>query len=225
MRVGVAIWLVAATVLAEPTVHSGAPPLRCRMSEGRPVVDGVLGEPCWRQADLATGFMLLERRGRATQQTECMVAYDAENLYVAFLCRESEPSSAGGACTIRDGPVWLDDCVEVFLDPRDEHRTYFHVIANRIGTQFEERGPSCPNPRSWQGPWNVAVRPVQAGWTAEIAIPFRSLGVEMPPPGTMWGFNANRQEYRLLERSSWAETVHSFHEPAEFGHILFVPPS
>jgi hypothetical protein len=199
--------------------------LRCRLSEGRPVIDGILGETCWRKADVATSFTLLERRGSATQQTECMAAYDAENLYVAFVCHESDPAGIRIGCSTDDGPVWLDDCVEVFLDTRHDHRAYFHVIANLIGTRFEEIGPLYPNPRSWDGPWSVATGRFDGGWTVEIAIPFRALGLAMPRPGTIWGFNANRQEYRLVERSSWSATLRGFHEPAHFGHLLFVSPT
>ena len=71
----------------------------------------------------------------------------------------------------------------------------------------------------------VDAHAVPGGWSVEIAIPFRSLGVEMPPSGTLWGFNVHRQEYRLIERSSWSATLHSFHEPSNFGHLLFVPQS
>ena len=207
--------------LAEPETSS----LRCRLSPARPLIDGILDEACWREADVATGFVLLERGGRATQQTECMVAYDAENLYVAFLCLESDPSGVRALRTARDGDVWLDDCVEVFLDTQHSHHTYYHVITNCIGTQFDEIGPPFPNPKSWDATWFAATHAGRGGWSVEIAIPFRSLGVELPPPGTVWGFNAHRQEYRLIERSSWSATLHGFHEPQNFGHLFFVPQS
>ena len=221
----IALALLAVLASAQPLAEHETEPLRCRVSAGRPAIDGILDDVCWRRADVATGFTLLERRGHATQQTECMVSHDAENLYVAFRCHESDPSGIRAQCTAHDGTVWLDDCVEVFLDTRHDHSTYFHVIANLIGTQFEEVGPLFPNPKSWEGPWQVATGTFDGGWIAEIAVPFRALGLEMPRPGTLWGFNANREEYRLVEYSSWAATLHSFHEPAHFGHLLFVPAS
>ena len=220
-------WIALALLIAHPPVGDDTeldrPMLRCRLSEGRPVIDGILDDACWGAADVATGFTLLERRGTATQQTRCMAAYDAENLYIAFLCRESDPSGIRARCTKRDGEVWLDDCVEVFLDTRHDHDTYFHLIANRIATCFDEIGPRYPRPWSWDGAWRVATNSTDLGWTAEFAISFRSLGLGMPRPGTVWGFNANRQEYRLGERSSWSATLDSFHEPRNFGHLFFVP--
>ena len=212
-------------VTANGGTSSDANALRCRLTEQRLVIDGVLDESCWRRAEVATDFKLLDGQGRAREQTECMVAYDADNLYIAFLCRESEVGEIRATHTQDDGPVWRDDCVEVFLDPAHDHRSYFHVIANFAGARFDEIGPRYPNPSSWDAPWRVATRRFATGWTAEIAIPFRSMNRDMPMAGTVWGFNANRQEYRLLERSGWSETLHSFHEPAHFGHLLFVPPS
>jgi len=207
----------------EATSGHDGPVLRCRLSEARPVIDGILDEACWAGADVATGFMLLERRGRATQQTECRVTYDAENLYVSFVCLETDPSGILTRCTERDGEVWNDDCVEIFLDTRHDHRTYFHLIANRIATRFDEVGPYYPRPQSWDGDWLCATSAATAGWTIEFAIPFRALGLTMPRPGTLWGFNAHRQQHRLVERSSWSPTLHGFHEPRNFGHLLFVP--
>jgi len=217
--------LLGALAPVQPMGEPDTPTLRCHLSPGRLVIDGVLDEACWREAEVATGFVLLENGGPATQQTECMTAYDSEYLYVAFFCHESDPSGLRMSHRERDGAVWLDDCVEVFLDPQHTHRTYYHVITNRIGTRFDEIGPPCPSPTSWDAPWFAAAHDTSGGWSVEIAIPFRGLGEPMPQPGALWGFNVHRQEYRLVERSSWSPTLQSFHEPEHFGHLLFVPQS
>jgi len=194
------------------------------MVEHRPVIDGILDDACWLEADVATNFVLLEKQGLATEQTQCMVAYDAENLYIAFRCFETDLSRIRSRCKQRDGEVWHDDCVEVFLDPHHSHHAYFHLITNRIATRFDEVGPLYPRPRSWNADWQVATSAMPWGWSVEIALPFGSLGLTMPAPGTIWGFNSHRQEYRLIERSSWSPTLEGFHEPKNFGHLLFVPP-
>jgi hypothetical protein len=220
----IALAVLLQAALGEP-MESEASRLRCRLTEVRPAIDGTLDEACWLEADIAKDFVLLERGGPATQQTECMAAYDAENLYVAFRCRESDSNGIRVQCTERDGRVWLDDCVEVFLDTLHDHCTYFHLITNSIATRFDEIGPRYPRPESWDGDWCVATHVSSDGYSVEIAIPFHSLASTMPRPGTIWGFNVNRQEYRLFERSSWSPTQHSFHEPRNFGHLFFVPES
>ncbi len=226
-RLRVALVAAAAALLgtAGRPADDEAGTLRCRLAGQRVVIDGELDEACWRRADVATDFKLLERGGSATQRTECRVTYDAQNLYVAFVCLDARPREILARHLRDDGPVWRDDCVEVFLDTQHDHKNYFHLISNALGTRFEEKGPAWPNPPSWNADWKVATRVSDHGWQVEMAIPFGSMGLGMPEPGTVWGFNANRQEYRLRERSSWAETLRSFHEPRHFGHLLFVPPS
>jgi hypothetical protein len=211
---------------SHPPDEEMLPRLSCRLCATKPVIDGILDEECWRKAEAATGFSLLDHRGKATQQTRCMVAYDRKNLYIAFVCLESDLEGIQTHCHVRDGPIWWDDCVEIFLDVHHTHSSYFHLITNVDGTRFDEVGTvgrPHPNPASWNAAWKVATAVIPGGWSVEIALPFVTLGVSAPKPGAIWGFNAHRQEYRLIERSSWSETSQSFHEPGNFGHLVFLP--
>ena len=200
--------------------------ITCRLSEQTPVIDGVLNDDCWRKADLVSDFSLLRRKGKAREQTEGMVSFDAENLYIAFVCFESDNGTIRKRLTAKDAPVWTDDCVEVYLDPRHDHTSYYHLITNLNGAKYDEKGrigAPVPNPATWDPEWTVATGMFDGGWTVEMAIPFRSMGLSTPTAGTIWGFNMHRQEHRLFEQSSWRETEYWFHEPRNFGHLLFVP--
>ena len=206
---------------SNPTIH-------CRLSLQKPVIDGILDDACWKKAERVTGFSLLGRRGKASEQTTAMVSYDADNLYVAFICLESRMDGVRNSIALRDGAVWLDDCVEVFMDPSNRRLSYYHLITNLNATRFDEVGGTripVPNPASWNPEWEVATGRFDSGWTVELAIPFRSMNRPTPRAGTLWGFNLNREEYRLSERSSWSETRYWFHEPRNFGNLLFEPPS
>ena len=112
--------------------------LRCRFCGIPPVIDGSLDDLCWSRCEVATDFQLLDGAGRATQQTECMTAYDARNLYLAFVCHESDPSGIRAQCYTRNGPVWFDDCVEAFLDTRFDRYSYYHLIANSIAVPYDD---------------------------------------------------------------------------------------
>jgi hypothetical protein len=106
------------------------------------------------------------------------------------------------------------------------HASYFHIITNFDGTRFDETGAAgraYPNPASWDADWKVKTAVISGGWSVEIALPFAGMGLSVPKSGTVWGFNAHRQEFRLIERSSWSETEHSFHETGNFGHLVFLP--
>ncbi len=195
--------------------------LRCKYVDSRVTIDGRLTERCWRDAERATGFWLLERKGRARKQTECMVAYDSNNLYIAFICYEEHPERIRARCFQHDGPVWWDDCVEVYLDINHDHQTYYHLITNTVGTRYDEIGYRRPN--SWNPEWHTATRIYSNFWTVEISLPFHAMNITAPLPGLIWGFNVNRQEYQLHEKSSWCETYRLFHEPKNFGHLQFLP--
>ena len=202
--------------------HLAVPTLHCYLAEQAPIIDGVLDDNCWKRGELATNFQRLHFSGTAVEQTQVRVTYDAGYLYVAFYCLESNMNRIFRTQTFRDGPLWVDDCIEVYLDTRHDHSTYFHLIVNSNGAQYDEIG-CCTVPHTWTANWMVATARFSGGWTAEIALPFTSMGLSMPIAGTVWGFNLNRQQWRIPEQSSWATTVNGFHEPINFGHLFFVP--
>jgi hypothetical protein len=201
--------------------HGTVPELFCRKIYAPPTVDGVLGEPCWQEAHAVTGFSLLADEGSAKKQTHAFVLYDDSFLYVGFICQEPEMDQVRSVVRERDGVVWQDDCVEVFIDCDHDHLTYYHIIANVAGTRYDEIGRL--EPWNWDCEWGVAVAAYDSRWTAEIAIPFACFGLTTPRPGETWGFNLNREEWQLMERSGWAPTWDDFHEPHRFGHLIFEP--
>lgn len=196
--------------------------LRCKYIKARPQIDGTLNEDTWLAAERASGFWLLNARGKAKFQTEVRAAYDSENLYFAFSCNDPKPASIVKRYTGRDSPIWRDDCVEVFMDINHDHKTYYHLITNALAARYDAIGQS--GFRKWNPNWQVATTISEDGWYVEIAIPFSEMGISSPQPGTVWGFNLNRQRYNSqVERSSWAETLFHFHEPEVFGHLQFMP--
>ena len=54
----------------------------------------------------------------------------------------------------------------------------------------------------WDAIWDVRTRRTAEGWSAEFAIPFKSLS--FPSHGTVWGFNITRHVYRRLEENRWS---------------------
>ena len=213
--------LLSAILFSSQIGESNRPLLYCKPVDRAPIIDGILEDRCWIFADRATGFWQLHNGGLATEQTEVRVAYDSEYLYVAVRCEESRPDLMRTRFLGHDSQIWLDDCVEIFLDTNLDHKTYYHVISNAAAARYEEYG--FHNYQAWNPEWLVAADVQDDYWTLEMAIPFSSMNVNAPSPNTIWGFNANRQQWAPSEQSSWAETRNSFHEPAAFGQLIFVP--
>ena len=204
--------------------NDSVPELLCRKTYNPPTIDGVLNDWCWREAHGVTDFLLISGQGLAKELTYAYVLYDNYNLYIAFICLESRMDLIKVENFERDGFVWEDDCVEVFMDTGHNHKNYYHIIANIAGIRYDEKDGRL-RPQSWDGDWQVAVVRYNDRWTAEIAIPFYSMNLLTPMPGEVWGFNLNREEWRVPEISSWAPTWFSFHEPEHFGHLIFEPES
>lgn len=155
----------------------------------------------------------------ADAQAEVRLAYDAEALYVAFRCFVEDPQKIQTKQTRRDSAVWRDDSLSLYLDTLHDHRTYFHLEANAAGVQYDERDrPHTPT--SWDGDWRVETAREAYAWTALLTIPFRTLGVNPPPVGTVWGANFGRR-CDPNQASIWATIRGSLLDLDRWGHLVF----
>ena len=216
MRI-VLVALVVSCVL--PAMVSGAawrPRLAARKLPKAPTIDGRVREGEWAEAAAVSGFAALGTGRLAAAATTAYVAYDNANLYVAFVCTTTVPPQ--GEKRARDGAVWEDDAVEVFLDPGATGSRYLQFIGNCVGSRWDSQGRDG----SWNGEWDFAAAVGKGAWTAELRIPFASLGVAAPKDGAVWGINLARDRRTPeAEVSSWAFTGGTFHEPARFGVLAF----
>ena len=161
-------------------------------------------------------FIALDGMSRPEANTAVYVWKDAEALHFRFECQEPYMGKVKSLIDVRDGAVWSDDCVEVFLLPAGAEE-YLHFIANLRGVQYDERGRDV----SWDGEWSVQTHGEIYDWSAEFAIPFRTLGV-VPQEGDQWRMNVGRSRYSVKEISSWSSTVkETFHDIECFGTIRF----
>lgn len=187
-----------------------------------PHLDGQLDEPAWQRAPRTTPFYVIEGTPQpATQQTEARVLFDDTSLYLAFVCHEDQMDRLKTEFTGRDQAVWEDDALEIFIDPLRDRKNYFHLVASASGVQFDERVEDGRKDVDWNGEWQVATARAADGWTAEIAIPFRTLGMAAPTATQRIGLNLAREEVPHGEVSAWAITFGSFHQPGMFGDLAF----
>lgn len=161
------------------------------------------------------------------QGTEVRLAWDDDALRVLLHAIDAHPWAT---MTQRDGPLWEEEVLEVFLDPVGDAECYFEIEVNPLGTVVDL---VCRRNRSGYAKdfaWDceglrTAVRKWEGGWTAELAIPFRSLIAASPRTGTEWRANfgrIDRPKDRERELTAWSPTgVRSFHVPERFGVITF----
>lgn len=191
----------------------------CRPAASAPDIDGKIDENEWKDTDEQQGFVLDTSDALSRKNSSFRAAYDAVNLYLAFSFPEPEPQKLHAKAVERDrSQVWMDDCVEVFIDPGASRSNYFQLVLSASGAQFDGKD----NDNSWNAEWTSAVRIGKDEWTCEMAVPFKSLGLEAAPkPGDVWGFNVCRNDNVSTEYSQWTTTLGSSHRPENFGNLNF----
>jgi len=213
---------------------------RCLAEEVRQVIamtaqrielDGKLNEEVWKSSSVTEPFLYLGTHSPTKKQTRARVAYDKSSMYVAVECDENDLTAVRGGDRQRDADqVWQDDCVEILLAPALGSTEYYHFIFNIEGSKYD----SCVGGKVLAAAWNpdpdwqVAVIEETNLWTAEIAVPLKSLGVETPLTGELWGLKicrslwgrgANRNEDAF---SAWSYSPSvSYHDPAGWGRLYF----
>lgn len=200
------------------------------------VVDGRLDEPAWRAAQVAGGFRQREPSvgEPASESTEVRVAFDGAMLYIGVLARDGHPEGIVSRILQRDRLLTPgrmtsgigfagDDAIAIVLDPFDDHRNAVVFATNPNGAEFEalltDEGRELNT--DWRGIWYVASSRNAEGWSAEFAIPFRSL--RFPPNGSgTWGFNVARMVRRNSEESlwtGWSRDQGGLHRVSQAGHL------
>lgn len=203
--------------------------------DSRIVVDGLLNEPIWKQAPAISDFRQKEpNEGEpATEKTEVRLVYDGDVMYVGILAYDRSPRDLIARLLARDKVMETefdgkpkfagDDGVAILIDPFHDHRNAFVFATNPNGAEFD--GLIGDEGRSfnidWRGIWSVAARRVSEGWSAEFAIPFRTLRYPATP-GT-WGFNVYRMIRRKNEEVLWrgySRSNEGFARVSRAGHIV-----
>jgi SAM-dependent methyltransferase len=183
-------------------------------SMAAPVIDGMVEEESWNGAAATDPFLTVDGAGLARQATTAILGRDDYYLYVAFRCADSDPGALRTLTTRRDGAVYHDDCVELFVDPTGRRESYRHFIVNAAGVVYDE---ATIDP-AWDGWWQAAVQRHPRGWSAELRIPLVMLGDPLTF-GDEWAVNFARHAPRTGELSAWSPTYGPFGTPANFGRL------
>ncbi len=198
---------------------AGATPTVTAVKPDSPVtLDGRLAEPVWQTPAPIRDLVILNRPDPARQQTEAWLAYDADNLYLAVKARDSEMARLRAVVTERDGKLFSDDVIEVFLDVAHDRFHFVQLAFNPLGAQWDGAGDGAGWLPDWNGLWTVKTARGADFWSAEVAIPFATLGLS-PATGHTWGFNLCRERAADGELSCWSQTGSRFAVPSAFGTI------
>ena len=112
-----------------------------------------------------------------------------------------------------------NDTFELFIGHRSNFaRTYWHIAFNAAGAIYD----NVALEKDYNLKFRHAVGVTPDGWTLEIAIPFKSLGLSGPPLGKTWRGNFCRARCTTpREMSTWANVEKKFHDTKTFGEWTF----
>jgi hypothetical protein len=170
-----------------------------------PVVDGDLSDAVWADAALITDFTQLQPSpGRVPRQrTEVRVLFDSDYLYIGARMFDDEPERIVANQLAQGQTVIYDDHFQILLDPLDSgRRSYmFYINPNSVQRDGLAFGDSAFN-MNWDGIWHARGRIDTEGWSAEVAIPFRTLSFD--PARENWGLTVLRSVARTGETAAWS---------------------
>ncbi len=199
-----------------------------------PSIDGRLDDAVWSDAARVTDFVQRQPLdgAPATEKTEIYIAYDSSTIHLGFYAHYEDPGIMRANRSDRDRAGFSDDIFSVYFDPfLDQQRAYVFSV-NGYGVQddsilgsrgggggFGGGGPGGGGfrgfggggglPRgdsSWNALFSSGGQIVEDGFTAEMAIPFKSLrypsrGGDIPHT---WGFQIARSIRGKNETVVWS---------------------
>jgi hypothetical protein len=178
-----------------------------------PAIDGRLDDAIWKTAAVID-TMIQEtpvEGAPATEQTEVRVAYDSEKIYFGIYAHYSNPGLVRANRSDRD-KTDDDDTVTVFFEPFLDYLRGYAFSVNGYGVQRDALvvvNNAQDNPdgdTTWNALYASAGQLVADGWTAEMAIPIKSLRYPSRGAGQVhrWGFNVRRKILSKDEIVTWS---------------------
>ena len=187
-----------------------------------PTIDGnILSEAIWEQVPAITDLKQIKPNYNqpASEETAIRVAYTQKTLYIAVICYDKTPDQIVVSDSRRDGDLSDEDSFLFILDTYNDQQNGFLFGTNANGMEYdaqidnEGEGNFSANRQqggvvggtniNWDASWEVKTETGDYGWSAEFAIPLRSIRFNS---GTdkIWGINFQRNISKRSETAFWA---------------------
>jgi hypothetical protein len=168
------------------------------------IVDGVLDEGVWAQATVVDDLHQVDpfEYAEPSQRTEIRLFYDEDALYIGARLWDSDAEHITAKVLRQGEGLGSDDRFAVVLDPYLDRRNGYRFQVNPNGVRWEALYQNTSSTESnWDGIWQGGATRDAEGWTAEMAIPFKTLSFN--PNTTDWGINFERSVERHGETMGW----------------------
>ena len=187
-----------------------------------PIIDGnILDEDLWNSVLPLTDLKQIKPNygASASENTEIRIAYTSKTLYVAVVCYDSAPNEIVVSDSRRDADLNDDDSFLFIIDTYNDQQNGFLFGTNADGMEYDAQidnegsGNFSANRQqggvvggtniNWDASWVVKTEKGDYGWSAEFAIPLRSIRFNGGENKT-WGINFQRNISKRSETAYWA---------------------
>jgi hypothetical protein len=200
----------ASSDLPEPLAAAARGPndgktLRITRVTAPPLIDGRLDDAAWEAAAPVDDFHQIRptEYSAPSQRTDVYVLYDDDMLYIGARMWEDGPDGVT-ANILRQGQrlTMDDDRFGVVLSPFNDGQSGYAFYVNPNGVRDSAIFQETSFMRwEWDGIFRAAAIRDDRGWTAEMAIPFKTLSFD--PRITDWGISFQRAIAREREFIGW----------------------
>jgi len=202
----VAALAMLAASLAFSQSSGPAPSLDVHPTATPPKIDGILSPGEWDAAAHSDALRMVEpvEGGTPTERTEFWVTYDADYIYVAVRSHDSAGAAGVRAYSMqRDQDNGSDDLIRIVFDTFHRQSDGYYFALTPVGGKHDGliQNKEQANDQ-WDAIWFGRSTIDAGGWTAEFAIPVKSLAFD--PANDTWGFNVARAVRRKQEVMRWS---------------------
>ncbi len=186
-----------------------------------PTIDGNIGRDEWKSAAASNNVHEIGSLKVIPSAPTIYFAYDSSNLYIAAIVPVSAGAKIKAQRLPHDGPVWEDDALELFLDPKHTNQDSYQFLVNSLGSMTELGNQDI----KWNGEWQAVASQASNSWSVEIRIPWKSLGVDSVDAGTVIGINVGLDITSPTSHPvTWSPlSGSSFSQPGKYSHLVLSP--
>lgn len=196
--------------------------LKTKFTSEKITVDAKLNEEAWKDAEIATNFVMVEPDNGTLETTErrseVKIVYNNDAIYVGAVLYDN-PSNIQKELTLRDDFATADHfgiTVNGFNDGQQD----FRFLVSAAGVQqdcvyTESNGEDF----SWNAIWDSSVTITDYGWVVEMKIPYAALRFSNEEE-QVWGLNFYREVRKLRQKFTWNRIDNNINNEANQAGIL-----
>ena len=214
--------LTPLTAMSQDQTNNTRPSFTATALKTDPIIDGhIIDDAVWQGIIPITELTQMRPSygAPASEKTEIRMAYTKNMLYLAVVCFDSTPERIVVSDSRRDADLGDEDSFLFIIDTYNDRQNGFLFGTNSNGMEYdaqidnEGKGNFNANRQqggviggtnlNWDASWTVKAARGDYGWSAEFAIPLRSLRFSSGDSQS-WGINFQRNISKTNETVFWA---------------------